>query len=150
MQLSRRLRRCSLCGLCGSRCLLLLHLNERKMLLVRIEDAFLDQLSCLRQDRMDDIPEHAVLVLAAGHCDKQPLISLHNLDIVNSEHVVNGDGNDRPKPSLRDDLPDLDVCDFHCEFNLLALFGDSVSKSSLGSSGRSIKNMHGFRRSLIY
>ena len=41
---------------------------------------------------MNDISEYAVLVLTAGHCNEKSCVALNYLDIVNSDLVVHGDG----------------------------------------------------------
>lgn len=42
---------------------------------------------------MGDIPEGAVFIFAAGHCNKQAFRSLDDFDIMYSKVIVHSDGN---------------------------------------------------------
>ena len=62
---------------------------------------------------MYNVPEYTVLILPTGHGNKQALVALNYLDVMDCQHVVDGDRDNGTQPSLCDDPSDLDICDFH-------------------------------------
>ena len=62
---------------------------------------------------MDDVAEDSALILAARHCDKEAAFALNNLDVVNSEHLIECNGDDCTQSPVRHHFANFQICNFH-------------------------------------
>lgn len=73
----------------------------------------LDLISGCGTDRMGNVPVFAIGSSAAWHGNEQALFPIDNLDVMDNEFVINGDGNDGAHLALGFHLSYSYVCDLH-------------------------------------
>ena len=99
-------------GLCGTLRFFIL-LMRYQLNMVGVDDGIFQLGAEVRVDRVHDIPVGAVRVLTGGHNDEKAFPRVDDLDIVNSQAVVKGDGDDGFHRSLIEKFADFDVSDLH-------------------------------------
>src|SRR4029079_15249813 len=110
--------------------------------LVLGEDLGLDHPSGLVVQGMGHVLELAVLLLAAGHADEQPVPALDGLDVVDHETMIEDDRPERLELLLLN-RENLDLCDLHCALSPSApnLQSGKPWFQIMRNSGRSVGTM---------
>lgn len=106
----------------------------RKILLIGAQHRILKLLAGLRRDGVGNVPEAAVLVLAAGHGDKQPLRPLDDLDVMDGKVVVDGDRDQRAQAVFGVGFSDADIGNVHGNSPLCRVKWNVVVKGSMGAA----------------
>ena len=81
--------------------------------MIGVDNRLLKRGSEVGVDRMNDVSVCSVGVLPRGHNDEISVSCINDLDVVHSETVVEGDGNDRLHGSLFKEFSDFNVRDLH-------------------------------------
>lgn len=88
-------------------------LEGGEVLRVMGEDRVLEGFSGGAGDRVSDIAEGTGFISAAGHSDEEALGALDDLDIVDGEVAVDGDGDQGLEPRLIVELANANISDGH-------------------------------------
>jgi hypothetical protein len=62
---------------------------------------------------VNDVAIGIIRILAGGHYDEKAFSCVNDLDIMNGQTIVEGDGNNRLHRAFIEEFADFDICDLH-------------------------------------